>query len=244
VVDPIDTLIEEHGAALIVDALRELTSDERARRIERVLDARLDSLTVAIEDLYDPHNGAAALRSIEAEGLAAVYVAQPNEPFRFARGVTIGCEKWLKVNRYRNVAGCAAALRSAGFALYAAVPGAPLAVDDLDVSRPLAAVFGNEHAGLSDAAIAACDGAFSIPMAGFTQSLNLSVSVAVAVHTLARNRRTFLGRPGDLSEQERAHLRARWYALGVRGAEGVVARYVSTHTHSGVAGGPHPTGTS
>ncbi len=205
-----------------------LVSRERAARIETVLDTRLTSVTAVLENLHDPHNGAAALRSIEACGLAGLSVIETAERFRAESGVTIGCQKWLQLDRYTDTPACAAALHDRGFKLYAAVPGAERSLDDIDVSEPVAVVVGNEHEGLTDSAVAACDGEFSIPMHGFTQSFNLSVSVALCVYNLANRRRAALGRPGDLEAQERARLRARWYALGIRGIAGIVDRHVAS----------------
>ena len=86
-------------------------------------------------------------------------------------------------------------------------------------------VFGSEGFGLSEAASSGADGHFLIPMAGFTQSLNLSVSVALSLQRLAARRRQHLGTTGDLEDQERALLRAQWYAHSVRAADLIVARY-------------------
>jgi tRNA (guanosine-2'-O-)-methyltransferase len=118
------------------------------------------------------------------------------------------------------------------------MPGAACNLDEVDVARPCALVFGNEHAGLSPAAQAAWPRQFAIPMYGFTRSFNLSVSVAVAVHHLAARRRAALGARGDLGAEERAVLRARWYAQDVRGAAEIVARYVSKQTRPDVVRHP------
>jgi tRNA (guanosine-2'-O-)-methyltransferase len=220
--------------------MRPLLSDERIARFEQVLDARLCSLTVALENLHDPHNGAAAIRSIEAFGLSALHVVESVEPFRFSSSVTIGCERWVDVHRYPTFTGCADHMHADGYALYAAVPGAGESIDTIAVDRPCAIVFGNEHEGLTEAAIAACDRTVSIPMFGFTESFNLSVSVAVSIQRLAARRREVLGTDGDLEGQERARLRARWYAQRVRGAHEIVARYVSNQTQTGVGSVTQP----
>jgi tRNA (guanosine-2'-O-)-methyltransferase len=216
----------------VLAALGPLLTDERKARIEAVLAARLGGLTVVLENLHDPHNGAAALRSVEGFGLAELHVVESNEPFRFAHSVPIGCDKWVALRKYTTFPACADALHARGFKLYAAVPGAAMTLSDIDVSTPGALVFGNEHDGLSELAVGACDATFSIPMAGFTQSFNLSVSVALGVFDASRRRRAALGCEGDLPEQERARLRAEWYALSMdrRAAEGLVARYVSGKT--------------
>lgn len=222
-----DRLIHRHGPDAVTQALQPLLTEERKQRIESVLDCRLAGLTIAIENLHDPHNGAAAIRSLEGIGLSALHVAETVEPFRFSAAVTIGAEKWIDVVRHRTFPICAEALRDAGFTLYATVPDADDDLESVDVSAPVAVVFGNEHAGLSADALASCQRRVAIPMHGFSQSFNLSVSVAVAMHRLAARRRQVLGRNGDLADAKRAFLRARWYALGMRGADAIVARYVS-----------------
>jgi tRNA (guanosine-2'-O-)-methyltransferase len=85
-------------------------------------------------------------------------------------------------------------------------------------------MFGNEHDGLSEAAVAACDGALGVPMFGFTESFNLSVTVALAMSRIAARRRAALGAPGDLDDARRRELRARWFALKIRGAPGILER--------------------
>jgi tRNA (guanosine-2'-O-)-methyltransferase len=216
----------------VLAALGPLLTDERKARIEEVLAARLGGLTVVLENLHDPHNGAAALRSVEGFGLSELHVVESNEPFRFAHSVPIGCDKWVALTKYKTFAACADTLHARGFKLYAAVPGAEMTLSDIDAATPAALVFGNEHDGLSELARSACDATFSIPMTGFTQSFNLSVSVSLGVYETARRRRAALGQPGDLPDEERARLRAEWYALSMdrRAAAGLVARYVSEKT--------------
>jgi tRNA (guanosine-2'-O-)-methyltransferase len=226
--DATDRLIDRHGAERVVQALTPLLSEDRRQRIERVLDARLGGLTIVLENLYDPHNGAAAIRSIEGIGLTSLHVVEAREAFRFSPKVTVGCEKWLALYRFADLDSCVDRLRARGMALYAAVPGAAAQLADLVLAQPAALWFGNEHDGLSAAALAACDCAFAMPMRGFTRSFNLSVSVALCAYEAAERRRAAVGSAGDLGAAERAHLRARWYALGTRGADEVVARFVSS----------------
>lgn len=223
----IDRLVNEYGPDTVVEVLGAYLSGERKARMEEVLDRRLSSVAVVIENLYDAHNGAAAIRSMEAFGLTDLHVIETESPFRFAAGVSIGCEKWIGLHRHPDVASCARAVRERGFAVYATLPDAEVDIETVPVDRPIAVLFGNEHEGVTAEAVAACDGAVSIPMHGFTQSFNLSVSVALAMHRLAARRRRFIGAAGDLEVGERAFLRARWYALSVRAAELLLARHVS-----------------
>jgi tRNA (guanosine-2'-O-)-methyltransferase len=118
-------------------------------------------------------------------------------------------------------------LRERGFRVYATLPGATTTIDDVDVSTPIAIAFGNEHAGLSTAAIDACDGALGVPMYGFVESYNLSVTVALAMSTIARRRRAHLGALGDLPDDKRRVLRAKWFAAKIRAAPEILERALS-----------------
>jgi tRNA (guanosine-2'-O-)-methyltransferase len=223
----LDSWLPRYRPDDVVNALGPLLSAERKQTIEAVLARRLAGLTIVLENLHDPHNGAAALRSIEAFGLCELHVVEAALPFRFSSKVTQGCEKWVAIRRHPSFAGCATLLHERGFSLMAAVPGADRDLSQLDVARPLALVFGNEHAGLSDEARGTCDGNFGIPMQGMTRSLNLSVSVAVSLADCSRRRREARGE-GDLGDEERQRLRARFYALSLdpRAAEKLVERWV------------------
>ena len=211
----------------MIAALAEVLGEERVARIDAVASARLSGLAVVLENLHDPHNGGAALRSAEAVGVLEVRVV--GAPLKFSERVTQGCEKWLDVHHDRDIDACAATLESRGFKLYAAVPGAKLALDELDPLAPAAFLVGNEHAGLTARARALADVEYAIPMHGFSQSVNLSVAAAITLYTHAQRRRAALGRAGDLEGLSLDALRARWYRKDVRGADAIVARWIANH---------------
>ena len=217
-------IIERHGPEAVCAALAPMLTAERIARIDQVLAARLASVITVVENTYDPHNAAATIRTTEALGLGELHVIESAERFSVAGGVTRGAHRWIDLVRWPGAAPAVAALRTRGFRVFSTLPGAPHTVDDVDVTTPLAVVFGNEHAGLSEAAIAACDGSLGVPMFGFTESYNLSVTVALAMSRIAARRRAAIGRAGDLEDQRRRELRARWFALKIRGAVGVLER--------------------
>ncbi|MDB4979495.1 MAG: hypothetical protein JWM82_247 [Myxococcales bacterium] len=221
--------------ATVCAALAPLLLDERRARIDAAVAARLGGLRVVIENLHDPHNGAAVLRSTEAFGIQRVDVIESSEAFRFSSTVTQGCEKWLDVVRHKTLDAGIEALRRDGFVIYAAVPGAQASVEDLNFARPAAVMVGNEHEGLTGAALDAADRTFGIPMAGMTASLNLSVATALIAERAAALRRRAIRAEGDLDAAAQLGLRARFYATSVRGAEAVVARYVARGGY--IAGG-------
>lgn len=222
--DAIGRFIERHGPEAVCEALAPLLTTERIARIDAVLAARLASVVTIVEDTYDPHNAAATIRTTEAIGLGELHVVEGEQRFSIAGGVTCGAHRWIDVQRWASVDAVAAALHARGFRVYATLPGAPHTIDDVDVTTPIAVVFGNEHAGLTPAAVAACDGALGVPMFGFTESFNLSVTVALAMSRIAARRRAAIGTPGDLDEARRRELRARWFALKIRGAAGILER--------------------
>jgi tRNA (guanosine-2'-O-)-methyltransferase len=207
----------------VIAALGEVLGVERAARLDAVAASRLAGIVVVIENLHDPHNGAAALRTSEAVGL--VEVRTVGTPLRFSERITQGCDKWLELAADADIDSCAAALKVRGFRLCAAVPGAKVELEELDALTPTAFLVGNEHAGLSERARQLADVEYRIPLDGFSQSLNLSVACALTVYTHARRRREALGRRGDLDPAPLAALRARYYKKDLRGADAIVERW-------------------
>jgi tRNA (guanosine-2'-O-)-methyltransferase len=222
--DAIERLIDTHGSEVICRVLEPMLTAERIARIDAVLAARLASVATVVEDTYDPHNAAATIRTTEALGLQDLHVIEPHLRFSATKGVTRGAHRWIDLHRWPAAESAVGHLRSSGFRVYATAPDAKVSVEDVDVSGPLAILFGNEHEGLSPAAIAACDASITVPMFGFTESYNLSVTVGLAMSRLATRRRAHLGRTGDLDLARHARLRARWFALRIRGVVGVVDR--------------------
>jgi tRNA (guanosine-2'-O-)-methyltransferase len=222
--DAISRIIERHGPDAVCAALAPMLTAERIARIDQVLAARLGSVVTVVEDTYDPHNAAATIRTTEAIGLGELHVIEGEQRFSVAGGVTRGAHRWVELHRWPSVEAAVVALHGRGFRVFATLPGAPHTIDDVDVTTPVAVAFGNEHAGLTPAAIAACDGAIGVPMFGFTESFNLSVTVALAMSRIAARRRAAIGSLGDLDDQRRRELRARWFALKLRGAVGILER--------------------
>ncbi|MGZ3443813.1 MAG: TrmH family RNA methyltransferase [Polyangia bacterium] len=215
-------------AKLVIEALGPHLGDERRDKIDRVAAARLAGLVVVLENLHDPHNGGAALRSCEAIGVGQIRVVGAS--FSFSERVTQGCDKWLDIVRDETIDRCVAELKQRGFRLYAAVPGAATSLEELDPIAPAAFLIGNERDGLSPAARAACDVEFAIPMRGFSQSVNLSVATALCVYTHAERRRRALGRAGDLDEVALDALRADYYRRDLRGADAIIARAAASRS--------------
>jgi len=229
----VDEAIERFGHDRVIAALVGFLSDKRRERIEEILEKRLRSVTVALVDLYDPHNGAAAIRTAEAFGLADVHAVEGTEDFSYSKGITIGCDQWMRLHKHASFEACAAGLRGQGMRLVATHLDATKTMDDLDPTQPHALVFGNEHDGLSDEVVANCDDVVRIPMYGFTQSFNLSVSVALLLQPAVEARRRVIEGRGDLSEAEKLDLRTRWYGFSVRAVDQILDRHFSELENEG-----------
>jgi len=195
-----------------------LLTEQRLARIAAVVSTRLASVTVVLDRLLDAHNVAAVLRTAEGLGLQRVHVVPHTARDEAAhRRVTQDAHKWLDVEMHADGADAARALSNAGFTVLAghldlqARPYTEIAAD-----RPVALLFGNEHEGPSEKTIAACAGTFRIPMAGFTQSFNVSVAAGIALAQICAARRAFLRSPGDLPSDERRALRSRFLRLAAR----------------------------
>ncbi len=191
---------------------------ERKARIDEVVGHRTRTLTLVMETFGDPQNLNAVLRTCEAFGVQDVHAVEgPMKPWERNRKISQNADKWLDVRRWRSTRECLEHLKAEGFAIYATHLDArarPLAT--LPFAGKVALVFGNEHRGVSDEALALADATYIIPMRGFVQSLNVSVAAAISLATAVARREAERGRHGDLGEAEAAALRERFYLLGVK----------------------------
>lgn len=206
-------------ASVVVEALAPLVTPQRLARMDAVIARRTRSLVPVLEDLADPHNGAAVMRSADAFGCHEVHVVEDRHPFAVSHRVTRGTHRWLELVRHRSIERCLATLKGRGYRVFVAAMDGELTPEQLaDVDRA-AVVFGNEHKGVSPAVRAAADGTYAIPMEGFVESLNVSVASAITLYVASR------GRHGDLDEAAREQIRARFLLASVRDAERIVREH-------------------
>jgi tRNA (guanosine-2'-O-)-methyltransferase len=187
---------------------------ERARKYRQVLARRTGRLAVVVEDCFDPHNATAIVRTCDAFGIHRVLVVTGRNAFKVNRKISQGSHLYLDLQAFPDIAAAYATLRADGFRilvsdLAASATVGPERLRPLLAERPLALVFGNEGAGVTPEASQLADGHFLIPMAGFPQSLNLSVSVAVTLYAL-RGEALAADEPGDLPAQEQIACYDRW----------------------------------
>ncbi len=163
--------------------------DKRYQRLKQVLDRRQSSLTLLLEEVHKPHNLAAVMRSADATGLHAIHAVGKREVTRRTPKSAAGSKRWVKVRMHDSTANAFQALRDEGKRIVVADPGeGSLPFTQYDFTQPTAVVFGQELEGLTDYARQQADACIHIPMLGFTESLNVSVSAALILHEAMRQR--------------------------------------------------------
>jgi tRNA (guanosine-2'-O-)-methyltransferase len=195
----------EWTAEGVIQVLEPLVEPRRKERIADVGASRIDSVTVLMDAPHDPHNGAAVIRSCDAFGVDTLHVVLRDEPFLASRTVAKGSERWLNVAVHPTAAHAVQTLRQAGYRLVATHPAGTLSPEDLSDLPRFALVVGNEHDGIRDELARAADETVHVPMRGFVESLNVSVSAAILLAAATRHR------AGDLTSGARRS----FYAKGL-----------------------------
>lgn len=166
-------------------------TEERAKRLKEVIAQRQPDLTVVLENVFDPHNVSAIMRTCDAVGIQIIHVLNTKIPRHKKWGYrsSSGAKKWLTVHQFDNVDECFTMLR-ANYQTILATHLSPNAgsVFDIDFTTCLALVFGNEHSGVSDEILSRVDGYFQIPQVGLIKSLNISVACAVCFYEAYRQK--------------------------------------------------------
>lgn len=208
---------DEWTPAGVVKVLEPMVAEERRARIREVLNLRLNSVTLVMDSPHDPHNGAAILRSCDAFGVQQVHVVRTKEPFLASNVVSRGTERWVDVIEHDFARTAADSLRARGFELVASHSQGELVPEDLRQIPRVALVMGNEHRGISDELMESAGRSVRIPMVGFVESLNVSVSAALLLRAASYNR------PGDLDPEDYSRLYARGLFRSVKRASEILA---------------------
>lgn len=169
----------------------ESITPERQQRIKRVLQHRQPTLTVVFENVHDPHNISAVIRSCDAVGVAeahGIYTGRQVFP-ELGEKSSASARKWVDLHLHQSVDACYSALRARGMRIYTThMSSNAVSLHALDLTQPVALVFGNEKEGVTSEARQKADGNFLIPQVGMIQSLNISVACAVTLYEAYRQR--------------------------------------------------------
>lgn len=205
----------------LTEYLGQFVTESKKERIQKVLAQRTRYVTVVMEDFENAHNGSAVLRTCESMGIQDVHFIENKHKNRVSPYVSRGGGKWLDIFRYNeagehNTKGCLQSLKEKGYAVWVTDPSQNSEdITKLDVERKIALAFGTEYRGVSVEAKSVADKNVFFPMYGFTESFNVSVSVALCLHVLTEKLR-ISGLPWQLPEEEKEQIVFDWYRKMVR----------------------------
>ena len=200
-------------------------SEERKERFLEVLAKRTRFLTVAIEDVYQLHNTSAVIRSCDAFGVQDVHVVENRFGKRLDKNIAMGAEQWVDVHRYQTTTQCMEALKEKGYQIIATTPhNDSNLLADAKITSKTALFFGTEKEGLSQAVLEQADGFLKVPMVGFSESLNISVSAALIIQQLGDTLRKS-NLPWHLTAMEILEKQLDWTKKSIKDIDGVLTRY-------------------
>jgi len=207
------------------DLLSPYLTDARKQRFAEVLGQRTNWVTAVTEDLFDPHNISAVLRSCDGFGIQSAHIIEVNNPYRVSPGVAKGAAKWLDIERHTDTTHALRDLKSRGFAICCTTPHTDdTTPEELPLDRPVALVFGSEGPGITGAARAEADHFVRIPMYGFTESFNISVAAALTLQTVTRRVRASNDIDWRIPESDHPRILGDWASRTVKDAPGLLER--------------------
>lgn len=208
----------------LLEYLESFLTERRLELFKRILSQRTNYFTVATEDVYQLHNTSAVIRSCDVFGIQNLHVVEEVNSKRIDREIAMGAQKWVDVNRYTSTKDCIAGLRKKGYRIVATSPHRGEMLQDFDISQPAAFFFGKENDGLSEEVLKEADDFLQIPMVGFTESLNISVSAAIILQEVTtRLRKSSL--PWQLLEEERLEKRLDWAKKTIKNSSEIIERF-------------------
>jgi tRNA (guanosine-2'-O-)-methyltransferase len=205
--------------------LENILTENRKERFLEVLNTRTNHFTVAVEDVFQMHNTSAVMRSCEVFGIQELHVIEQRYGKKIDKEIAMGAQKWVDIVAYETVEECLKTLKNNGYQIIATTPHEnDCLLEDFDITKKSALFFGTERDGLSQEILDQADGFLKIPMVGFTESLNISVSAAIILQNVSeRLRKTDID--WQLSEIEILEKRLQWAKSTIKDIKRIEERY-------------------
>lgn len=212
----------------LYEALAELYSENKRQLFDRLAQHRTRHIAVVLEDIYQSHNASAVLRSCDCFGVQDVHVVENRNPFNPAGDVAVGSSKWVDYYKHSDIRQAYRHLHDRGYRIVATLPHEnDTMIGDLDLSSPVALVFGTELTGLTSEAIDGADAYVKIPMYGFTESFNISVCAALSLFSTTERLRRSSDTSWQMSADEQLELKLYWSLQAIRDGENVLKNIVA-----------------
>ncbi|GHC11388.1 TrmH family RNA methyltransferase [Cerasicoccus arenae] len=229
-VDALEVLPRDALAALREELIAERAHPRRLTEMQRVLGERTRWLSVVLEDIYQPHNSSAVLRTCECFGVQTVHVIEMERKFKVSNQVAMGGAKWIDLERHADTTTCLDQLRAGGYRLAAAtLREDAIPLDAIPLDKPLAVLIGHERKGLTEEAHAEADIWFRLPIHGFTQSYNLSVFSSLCLYELTQRLRAST-LPWRLSDEEQERTLTRWLCQDAKSVQYTAQGWLRKHS--------------
>lgn len=198
----------------ILDEFYQIITPNKVEMFDRIAADRTKHLTVVLENIYQEHNASAVVRSCDCFGIQELHVIEKDNQYKIQRDIALGAGRWVDMYNYNQgttvTQDCISKLKQRGYKIIATTPHENAqTIYDLDLKQPAALVFGTERRGISDEVKELADEFVTIPMYGFTESFNISVSVAIILNTL-RQRLEQSEYAWKLSLEEQIELKIKW----------------------------------
>ncbi|MDT0559201.1 RNA methyltransferase [Ichthyenterobacterium sp. W332] len=209
----------------LLEYLKGYLTEHRKERFEQVLAKRTKHFTVATEDVYQLHNTSAVIRSCDVFGVQDIHVVEEINSKRIDREIAMGAQKWVDVYRYNSISECLDNIKAQGYQIIATTPHKEdCLLQDFDISKKSCFFFGRETEGLSDEVIERADRFIKIPMSGFTESLNISVSAAIILQHVTSQLRASDIR-WQLTEELKQEKWLDWIKKTIKSYDKITARF-------------------
>jgi tRNA (guanosine-2'-O-)-methyltransferase len=209
----------------LLEHLETFLTDSRKEKFAKVLEQRTKYFTVATEDVYQLHNTSAVMRSCDVFGIQEVNIVEERNSKRIDSEIAMGAQKWVDLNRFHTVKECIVDLKQKGYQIVATTPHTnDCELHEFDVTKKSCFFFGREAEGLSEDVLKAADCYLKIPMVGFTESLNISVSAAIILQHVTTKLK-LSGIDWKLSNEELFEKRLDWIKKTIKSYDEIVATY-------------------
>jgi len=212
----------------LLEHLETYLTNSRREKFKKVLSQRTKYFTVATEDVYQLHNTSAVIRTCDVFGIQEVQIIEERNTKRIDREIAMGAQKWVDVNRFHSVKDCLADMKQQGYQIVATTPHTnDCVLHDFDISKKSCFFFGREVEGLSQEVLDVANCYLKIPMVGFTESLNISVSAAIILQQVtSKLRQSDIN--WQLTENEILEKRFDWVKKSIRSHEDILKRFYET----------------
>ncbi|AHW58657.1 tRNA (guanosine-2'-O-)-methyltransferase [Draconibacterium orientale] len=215
----------------LINYLSGYLTPQRLELYDKVLNRRTRHLTVVLEDIYQKQNASAVLRTCDCFGIQDVHIIEDRNEFQVNREIAMGASKWLSLHKYNNKENNALdaiqTLKKQGYRIVATTPhNNDLGLQDFDIAKgKTALVFGSELPGITETIMQEADEFLKIPMYGFTESFNISVSAAIILHHLTMKMRDSKDLHWQLSNDEKDELKMEWIRKTIKRSELIEKRF-------------------